>query len=318
MDIKMIAKFFLILIFSFQVACSNTLPIETKTYQLYHSWGQKGNANGEFNEPTGIALSKEEIFVSDARNARIQVFDYSGTFKRAFGHTGNKTEKLGRPMNLAIHENELYVTDYFNDKIKVYSLLGKHQRNIGDAGEGPGEFNAPVGIDVAQNGDLYIADFYNQRIQQLNPNGRFIRQWGTTKKTGVRSGKFNYPTDVALNKDNILYVADGFNDRVQVFDASGKYSHKWGGVYGLNVSGKKPGWFTTLTAIKVGFDNNIYVADFYNDRVQVFSPAGDLINIINIPSNGLQHSSIAMALASDGSLFIVNHGEHEIQHWLKK
>ncbi len=314
----MISKFSITLFVLLLGACSNTLPINAKNYQLSNSWGQKGDANGEFNEPTGIALSKEEIFVSDARNARIQVFDYSGNFKRTFGHTGNKTEKLGRPMNLAIHANELYVADYFNDQIKIYSLLGTYQRSIGDAGEGPGEFNAPVGVDVAKNGDLYIADFYNQRIQHLKPNGIFIRQWGTTKKTGVWSGKFNYPTDVALREDNTLYVADGFNDRVQVFDAKGEFSRKWGGIFGLNVSGSKPGWFTTLTAIKIGFDNNIYVADFYNDRVQIFAPTGDLINIINVPSNGLQHSSIAMALASDGSVFIVNHGKHEIQHWLKK
>jgi len=309
-----------VVIFSiiFASACSSALPVNTKSYQLSSSWGKKGISQGEFNEPTGIALTTAEIFISDARNARIQVFDYSGKFKREFGNIGNKIEKLGRPMNLAIQADELYVADYFNDQIKIYSLSGKFKRSIGDSGNAPGQFNAPVGVDVAANGDLYVADFYNQRIQQLKPDGSFVRQWGTTAKTGFWSGRFNYPTDVALDKNNVLYVADGFNDRIQVFDAKGEYSHKWGGLYGMNISGNSPGWFTTVTAIKIGPDNNIYAADFYNDRVQIFKPSGELLNIINVPSSGVQHASIAMAVADDGSLFIVNHGKHEIQHWKKQ
>ena len=296
-------------------ACASSIPSDVAQYKLKHSWGHKGDANGEFNEPTGIVLTAEEIFVSDARNARIQVFDYSGSFKRTFGNTGDKPEKLGRPMNLAIQNDELYVADYFNDAIKIYSLSGKFKRSIGNSGEGPGEFNAPVGIDIAYNGDLFIADFYNQRIQQLKADGNFVRQWGTTGKTGIWSGKFNYPTDVAIDKDNNLFVADGFNDRVQVFDNRGEYSHKWGGLFGMNVSGNRPGWFTTVTSIKIGPKNSIYVADFYNDRVQIFNSRGELINIINVPSNGIQHSAIAMAVSDNGSLFIINHGKHEIQHW---
>jgi len=296
-------------------ACASSIPTDALQYKLKHSWGHKGKANGEFNEPTGIAITADEIFISDARNARIQVFDYTGNFKRAFGNTGENSDKLGRPMNLAIQNDELYVADYFNDAIKVYSLSGKYKRRIGNSGDGPGEFNAPVGVDVADNGDLFVADFYNQRIQQLNTNGSFIRQWGTTGKTGIWSGKFNYPTDVAIDKDNNLFVADGFNDRVQVFDNRGEYSHKWGGLFGMNVSGSRPGWFTTVTSIKIGPKNNIYVTDFYNDRVQIFNTTGELIDIINIPSNGVQHSAIAMAVSNDGSLFIINHGKHEIQQW---
>lgn len=295
--------------------CTNSLPVNAKTYQMTDSWGGKGAHPGEFNEPTGIAITSNEIFVSDARNARIQVFDLTGKFKRAFGNTGDKKQQLGRPMNLAVHGNELYIADYFNDQIKIYSLDGTFKRSIGSSGNGPGQFNAPVGVDVATNGDIYVADFYNQRIQQLSSDSGFIRQWGETEKTGIWSGKFNYPTDVALTANNTLYVADGFNDRVQVFNNQGEYSHKWGGLFGMNVSGNKPGWFKTVTAIKIGPDKNIYVADFYNDRVQIFTPAGELVNIIDVPSSGVQHSSIAVAVSTDGSLYIVNHGKHQVEHW---
>ncbi len=299
------------------ISCTNALPINAEKYQLSHTWGKKGTNAGEFREPTGIALSTDEVFVSDARNARIQVFDLTGKFKREFGNTGTKNQKLGRPMNLAIHANELYVADYFNDKIKIYSLSGDFKRSVGGSGDQPGEFNAPAGIDVADNGDIYIADFYNQRIQQLNADGSFIRQWGTTGKTGIWSGEFNYPTDVTLTQDNKLFVADGFNDRIQAFNAQGEYSHKWGGLFGMNTAGKKLGWFTTVTSIKIGANNKVYVADFYNDRVQIFNLQGDLLNVINVAPSDLQHSSISMAIADNGSLYIVNHGKHQIEHWVK-
>jgi len=295
--------------------CSSSVSKIESPYVLTESWGNKGNGTGEFNEPTGIAVSSNEVFVSDARNARIQVFDYNGNFKRAFGHQGNDSEKLGRPMNLTVKNSELYVTDYFKDRIQVYSLEGQYLRSLGKSGHGPGEFDAPVGIDVAVNGDVYVIDFYNQRLQQLHRDGSFIRQWGTTGKTGFLSGKFNYPTDVAIDNDNNIYVADGFNDRVQVFDKAGEYSHKWGGLWGMNVSGSRPGWFTTVTSINIGPKGRIYVADFYNDRVQIFSAKGDFLNAIPVPADGLQHTAIAVAIAQDDTVFIANYGNHQIQKW---
>jgi len=296
-------------------SCSRVANKLESPYILAASWGGKGDTAGKFNEPTGIAVTDNEVFVSDARNARIQVFDYNGNFKREFGYQGNDLEKLGRPMNLTVKNNEVYVTDYFKDRIQVYSLEGQFLRSLGKSGSGPGEFDAPVGVDVALNGDVYVIDFYNQRLQQLHRDGRFIRQWGTTGKTGILSGKFNYPTDVAIDSDNNIFVADGFNDRVQVFDNEGKYSHKWGGLWGMNISGNRPGWFTTVTSISIGPMGRIYVADFYNDRVQIFSAKGDFLNVIPVPTDGPQHTAIAVAIAQDGTVFIADHGNHQIQKW---
>lgn len=306
------------LIIALLSGCSSVSNTMQSPYTLTESWGGKGDVTGKFNEPTGIAVTHNEVFVSDARNARIQVFDYEGNFKRVFGYQGSDIEKLSRPMNLAVSKNELYVTDYFNDRIQVYTLAGQYQRSLGKSGHGPGEFDAPVGIDVADNGDLYVVDFYNQRLQQLRRDGSFVRQWGTTGKTGFLSGQFNYPTDVALDADNNLYVADGFNDRMQVFDKAGEYAYKWGGLWGMNVSGSRPGWFKTVTSTSIGPNGHVYVADFYNDRMQEFSADGDFLDMITVPSENLQHTVIAVAVAQDGTVFLADHGNHRIQKWQKQ
>lgn len=289
-------------------------------YRFVSSWGVKGSGPGAFNDPTGIAVTEQEVFVSDARNSRIQVFDLEGNFKRQFGATGNEPSQLGRPMNLTIAAGELFVADYWNDRIEVFALDGAHKKTIGHSGSGPGEFDAPGGVAVAPNGDLFVADFYNQRIQQLRPDGKFIRQWGETRKPGIWAEKFNYPTDVALGPDGSLYVADGYNDRVQVFSRDGEFSHKWGGPFAMDISGSFIGWFATVTGITVDKTGNVFVADFYNNRIQKFSSDGTFLTAIGEEgtSPGLLNHPIAVAVTNDGTVFVTDYGNNRIQKWLPK
>ena len=236
-------------------------------YAFQFAWGEKGSQAGQFFDPTGIAVTADEVFVADARNARIQVFDFDGNFKRRFGERGEEPGQLGRRMNLVIVGDEIYVADYWNDRVEIFGLDGTPRRTIGRPGRGPGEFDAPGGIAVGDNGDLFIADFYNQRVQQLRADGGFIRQWGTTRSVGIWAGEFNYPTDVALSRDGTLYVADGYNDRVQAFAKDGRYLHKWGGPFAMNIFGPFNGWFATTTSIALDKDSNVFVADFHSTRL---------------------------------------------------
>jgi len=136
-------------------------------YAFVTAWGERGSAPGQFQDPTGLAVANDEVFVADSRNGRIQVFDLDGNFKRAFGHPGDQPGELGRPMNLTVRDGELYVPEYFNDRVQIFTLDGTPKRIIGKAGKGPGAFSAPGGVAVAENGDLFVADFYNHRVQQL-------------------------------------------------------------------------------------------------------------------------------------------------------
>lgn len=282
-------------------------------YEFVAAWGGKGSGPGRFHDPTGIAVTAGEVFVSDARNGRIQVFDHDGRFQRQFGSGG----ELQRPMNLDIAGDELYVADYWNDRLQVYGLDGTPRRTIGRHGAAPGEMNAPGGVAVAPNGDLFVADFYNQRIQQLNPEGRFIRQWGVTGQVGSGAGKFNYPTDVTLAADGTLYVADGYNDRIQAFAPDGRYARKWGGPFAMNVHGPFNGWFATVTSLAQDRQGNVFAADFYNHRIQKFAPDGTFLTTFGGKGSGPGrfNYSIAVAVAPDDTVFAVDFGNHRIQKW---
>jgi len=284
-------------------------------YSLVKSWGEKGTEPGQFNEPTGIAVTNDEIFVSDSRNKRVQVFDFDGNFKRILGNGDLSEGQLTRPMNLTITNNVLYVADYFNDQINVYALNGTYKRSIGESGSNDGQFSAPGGVAVADNGDVFVADFYNQRAQQLRADGQFVRQWGVTGQIGVFDGKMNYPTDVAIGKDNTLYIADGYNDRILAYNINGELIHKWGGPLAMNIFGPFNGWFATVTGVAVGPQGNVFVADFYNDRVQKFTPDGKFLNKFGIKSTGTTHTAIAVAIASDGTVFVADYANHQVQKW---
>ena len=132
---------------------------EEPPYAFVKAWGGPGSGPGRFNDPTGIAVSGNAVFVADSRNGRIQVFDLDGNFKRLFGRPGKALGELGRPMNITIAGGELYVAEYFNDRVQVFALDGRPLRAIGSAGVGPGQFKAPGGVAVAPNGDFFVTDF---------------------------------------------------------------------------------------------------------------------------------------------------------------
>lgn len=170
---------------------------------------------------------------------------------------------------------------------------------------------------IAPDGSVFIADFYNQRIQHLSADGSFIEQWGNTGKTGIWAGEFNYPTDVTLGVDGSLYIADGYNDRIQVFFNAGKFLRKWGGPFALNIFGPFNGWFTTVTSITIDQSNNLLVADFYNHRIQKFTVDGIFLTSLGTEGNGqgqFQYA-IAVAVTDDRTVFVADFGNNRIQKW---
>jgi len=285
-------------------------------YEMVSAWGRPGSGPGQFNDPTGIAITGDEVFISDARNNRIQVFDWNGIFKREITKVGMNGEKPGRPMNLTIKNGLLYVPDYWNDRVDVFRLNGDWVKSIGVAGKGPGDMRAPGGVAVLENGDLLIAGFYNQRIQLLKADGTFIRQWGKTGEIGIRAGQFNYPTDVTLAPDKSIIVADGYNDRIQVFDKDGNFIRKWGGPFGINIYGPFNSWFATVTDVDTDGEGRIYVADFYNNRVQVFDKSGTYLNSFG---KGKLDKAIGVAASADGkTVFTVDYRGNRITKWRRK
>jgi DNA-binding beta-propeller fold protein YncE len=141
----------------------------------------------------------------------------------------------------------------------------------GSYGTGNGQFNDPLGIAVNATGYVYVADTYNDRIQEFTSTGTYMTQWGGPLTGGTGNGQFIYPDGIAVNATGYVYVADTLNNRIQEFDPSGTYVTQWGS------SGTGNGQFNQPYGIAMNASDYIYVADSINSRIQVFTPSGTYV-----------------------------------------
>ncbi len=278
-------------------------------------WGGEGDAPGKFSRPVGIAAGPEGfVYVSDTENQRIQKFTADGEFVLKWGVGGRNTGEVDRPMHLEVSpDGKVYVAEFLNDRIQVFDHNGKSLALIESGDSESGQMDAPGGVAVDRQGRVFVADFYNHRIQRFAPDFTPLPSIG--KQGRVFGGNFDYPTDVAIGPHGFLYVADAYNNRIQKFTLEGDFVSKWGGLWGTGLKGTSPGFFNVATGIEVDKKGRVYVADYYNNRIQVFTSDGDFLVEFGSPGNapGAFDRPSDMAIDSQGYIFVVDFGNHRIQ-----
>lgn len=144
----------------------------------------------------------------------------------------------------------------------------------GGPGSGEGRFLSPAGVAIDRQGNVYIADGGNQRIQIFDPGGRYKDKWG---ERGILEGQFLYIDDIAIDdKNHLIYVLDSFIHRVQKFSLDGAYQGQWG------VPGDGDGEFKDPKGISVDQMDFVYVADSGHNRIQKFDCKGTFKGILGI------------------------------------
>lgn len=163
----------------------------------------------------------------------------------------------------------------FSPRGEVLMTLGRR----GEAGAGPDRFNQPSAVLVGPDGSIYVADGHgtggNNRIVKLSPDGRFVKEWGTT---GTADGEFRDPHALAMDSQGRLFVADRGNSRIQIFDQDGHHLATWtqfGRPSGLYIDGDDVLYATdseSNTRRNPGFRRGIYIGSVRDGKVTAFIP----------------------------------------------
>jgi streptogramin lyase len=136
---------------------------------------------------------------------------------------------------------------------------------------GNGEFNQPRGIAVDAAGGFYVVEKANNRVQQFDPRGRFVRRWGHNGgdgTPGLADGELNFPYNAAIDGAGDLYVTDTLNHRVQKYTPDGRYLARWGRNGGDGSLGDRLGEFHEPYGIAADCTGSVYVSEEGNNRVQ--------------------------------------------------
>ena len=191
--------------------------------------GTCDNTNTKIGESLGLARdSHGNLYVSDKQYHRVIKWSQNATsgilVAGSPGVSGNNSQMLNGPYGLHLGENNsyLYVADTGNHRIQRYSLGSSANGTTVAGGNGAGsnsnQLNGPHGVYVSKNnGDIYIADRANHRIQRWSPGASTgVTIAGVTGMNGVDATMLNSPVGVIMNmNETFLYVSDRENNRTQ-------------------------------------------------------------------------------------------------------
>jgi DNA-binding beta-propeller fold protein YncE len=135
--------------------------------------------------------------------------------------------------------------------------------------------NWPQGVAVDTQGNVYVADSNNSRIEKFSSTGTLLAVFGNT---GNSIEHLNLPAGIALDAQDDLYVTDLRNHRLVKFSAAGTFLTAWSGAGGKQ--------FSSARDVAVDRAGNIYLVDARNFRIVKFSPTGKVLTIWQQPMDG--------------------------------
>ncbi len=212
----------------------------------------------------GIAIDDDgRLFVTDGKLHHVLVFNEKHQV------VDQITAGLVDPYGVALdtENRRLYVVDTQQDQVFVFDADSfKLLRRLGTAGKKhelatPGDFSLPTGVAVDKEGNVYVSDTMNSRIEIFDADGNFVSQFG---KNCDGPGCTPKPKGIALDADGHIWLADPMLDVLQVFNREGQVMAYLGG------HGSLPGQFSSLVGVTIDKKNRVFASDQYPGRVQMF------------------------------------------------
>ena len=191
------------------VSSDHKLQKFTSRGELIKCTGEKGKKEGEFNNPRGLTLYNNEVYVCDCNNNRIQIFDLNLNFVRSIGSCGKERDKFTEPSDVKFDTaGNMYVAEWGNGRVQVMDKSGQFIQKFGEE-----ELKRPSGLHIVDK-YVYVSDWSDHFIAVYETSGQFITSFG---RCGQNEGEYYRPYCITSCVDGYIYVCDRLNNRVQIF-----------------------------------------------------------------------------------------------------
>ena len=278
---------------------TETFPVYLPRYDTCHTsivaTGKEGNAPGEFNTPSGVAIHEDthHIFIINQFNHRIEIFTETGEFLYQLG-----VGQLSRPYGIAIHGDSVYVSCWGDHTVSKFSTNEMCcVRKIGGKGSNHEQLSYPRQLATDPIGRVFITDYYNDRIYIRDPDLNHLRK--------ITHQLVSLQFDVKVSRDRLYILCPFSNPCIHVLSLEGDMLHSL-------VSRGRGKYVSNPQFLCLDPLNNFVISDFGTHSIRVFSPEGNLLHTIGREGHqqGMFYRPKGVAITPNGRLVCVSRNEN--------
>jgi DNA-binding beta-propeller fold protein YncE len=281
-----------------------TFTTASLTPTFSSNFGSSGTGNGQFNQPTGIAVDpvNGNLVVPDEGNNRVEIFNENGEYLSQFGSSGSGNGQFSQPRGAAIDsKGNIWVVDTGHNRVQKFNEKGEYLLQFGTFGTGNGQFSTPKNLAVDSKGNVWVADSGNKRIQKFNEKGEYVLQFSAGTN----------PIGLAIDSGGNVWTGnENETGAIEEHNEKGEF------VQSFATRGTGTGQVREPRRLTVDANGYVWVPDALNNRVEVFNSKGEYVTKFGSFGTGSEQMTFPVGVDVDprGNVW-VDDNNNRIDHW---